>query len=188
LGNDGTSTALEVKADSIGLVDSQMSIGEFAARAGVSVSALRFYEEHGLVQSRRTTGNQRRFARSDLRRIAFVRAARELGLPLKDIEAAVASLPEGRTPTRRDWQRLSGRWRQRIEGQIADLQALRDRLDGCIGCGCLSLRRCSLYNAADRVAEHGSGPRLLRSDDPSREIPVDSVRDSTPGVTFTTLQ
>ena len=157
----------------IGLVDTQMSIGDFAARAGVSVSALRFYEDRGLIQSTRTTGNQRRFARADLRRIAFVRAARELGLPLKAIEAAVASLPKGRTPTRRDWQRLSGRWRQRIEAQIDDLEALRDRLDGCIGCGCLSLRRCSLYNAADRVAVYGSGPRLLYNDDPTREIPLD---------------
>ncbi len=142
-------------------METTLSIGDFAARSGVSVSAVRFYEQNGLITSTRTSGNQRRYARTELRRLAVVRAARQLGIPLADIQTALATLPDGRAPTRRDWTRLSRRWRATIDQRIADLQLLKDRLDGCIGCGCLSLRRCALYNAQDVAAEFGAGPRLL---------------------------
>lgn len=144
-------------------METTLSIGDFAARSGVSVSAVRFYEQNGLITSTRTSGNQRRYARTELRRLAVVRAARQLGIPLADIQTALATLPDGRAPTRRDWTRLSQRWRATIDQRIADLQSLKDRLDGCIGCGCLSLRRCALYNAKDAAAEFGAGPRLLLS-------------------------
>lgn len=141
-------------------------IGEFAHRAGITIPTVRFYEQLGLVRSQRTSGNQRQFERGELRRVAFIRAARAVGLSLEEIGAALGELPADRVPTRRDWQRLSARWRRRLNQQIDDLVALRDRLDGCIGCGCLSLQRCQLYNPGDAVAVHGPGARLLRGSDP----------------------
>ena len=139
----------------------ELTIGELAERSGIAASAIRYYEDLGLVGSRRTTGNQRRYARSTLRRLAFVRTAQRVGLTLEEIEAALATLPSGRTPTKADWTRLSRGWRPRLDAQIAQLERLRDTLDSCIGCGCLSLRRCSLSNPADALAERGPGPVLL---------------------------
>jgi MerR family redox-sensitive transcriptional activator SoxR len=138
-----------------------LTIGDLSARSGVAPSAIRFYETHGLVASERTSGNQRRFRRSTLRRLAFIRSAQRVGLSLEEISAALASLPEGRTPTRTDWARLSEGWRPRIEEQIARLMRLRDDLDSCIGCGCLSLQRCSLQNPDDQASETGTGARFL---------------------------
>lgn len=131
--------------------------GEVAARSGVAVSALHFYERNGLITSERTSGGQRRYSRDVLRRLAFIRVSQRVGIPLADIARALATLPEGRTPTRRDWTRLSRTWRGELEARIAQLEALRDTLDECIGCGCLSLRSCSLANPADALAERGPG-------------------------------
>ena len=144
--------------------DNTISIGELAERAGVPHSALRFYEEQGLLKSARTAGGQRRYARDMLRRVAFIRTAQNVGLRLEDIASALAQLPESRTPTRADWTRLSGRWRTMLDARIHALEALRDQLDQCIGCGCLSLTACKLYNPADRAAARGSGPRYLLGD------------------------
>lgn len=139
-----------------------LTIGELSARSGVAPSALRFYEEKGLIASVRTTGNQRRYDRSQLRRVAFVRVSQQLGISLSEIREALSSLPEGRTPTKADWARLSTRWRERLDERIRLLEKLRDDLSGCIGCGCLSLQACKLYNPADVLGETGSGPlRLL---------------------------
>lgn len=138
-----------------------LSIGDLAARSGVAASALRYYERLGLIKSTRTSGNQRRYDPAQLRRVAFIRIAAQVGLSLDEIGQALASLPDGRTPTRADWERLSRRWRGRIDEQIALLQRLRDNLTGCIGCGCLSLKTCRLYNPGDRLAASGSGPRRL---------------------------
>jgi MerR family transcriptional regulator, redox-sensitive transcriptional activator SoxR len=154
-------------------METTLSIGDFASRSGLSVSAVRFYEQNGLITSTRTSGNQRRYARTELRRLAVVRAARQLGMPLTEIQRALAALPAGRVPTRRDWTGLSRGWRATIDQRIADLQALKDRLDGCIGCGCLSLQRCALYNAGDAAAEFGSGPRLLLSDQAEQRSSLD---------------
>ncbi len=143
-----------------------LSIGETARRSGVATSALRFYEARGLISSQRISGNHRRYHRATLRRIAIIRVAQTLGLSLAEIGSAFDSLPAQRNPTRRDWERLSRRWGQQLEQRIADLQNLRDRLGGCIGCGCLSLNRCSLYNANDAAATLGSGPRYLLGDAP----------------------
>ncbi len=145
-----------------------LSIGEVAKRAGVATSALRFYEEKGLIRSLRTEGNQRRFHRAMLRRIAVIRVAQNLGLSLDEISGALAALPDGRNPTKRDWQRLSTTWRRRLEQRIAELENIRDKLSGCIGCGCLSMRNCTLYNPADRAADLGAGARYLLGDKPSR--------------------
>jgi MerR family redox-sensitive transcriptional activator SoxR len=142
---------------------SAITIGELSARSGVAASALRFYEERGLIRASRSTGGQRRFPRATLRRVAFIRAAQQVGLSLAEIGEALGSLPEGRTPTRADWAGLSLRWRARLDERIEMLQKLRDRLTGCIGCGCLSLRRCRLYNAQDEAAEEGTGARGLRA-------------------------
>jgi MerR family redox-sensitive transcriptional activator SoxR len=142
--------------------DHWLPIGEISARSGVAASALRFYEDQGLITSRRTAGNQRQYLRSTLRRIAFVQAAQRVGLSLAEIKAALDSLPEDRTPTRQDWSKLSKGWRGRLEERIAELERLRDDLDTCIGCGCLSLQRCNLYNRQDRLAAQGPGARLLR--------------------------
>lgn len=139
----------------------QLTVGEVAERSGFAPSALRFYEREGLIRSSRTAGNQRRFERSVLRRLAFIRAARTVGLTLDEVAAALATLPDGRTPTRADWTRLSRAWRQRLDDQIAALEELRDGLDACIGCGCLSLKRCAMSNPADRVAVNGAGAGLL---------------------------
>jgi MerR family redox-sensitive transcriptional activator SoxR len=139
-----------------------LTIGELSARSGVAPSALRYYERMGLIRATRTTGNQRRYERATLRRVAFVRVSAQVGVPLEEIRVALASLPEGRTPTKADWARLSRTWRSRLDAQIALMQRLRDDLDGCIGCGCLSLKSCSLYNRGDELAAVGSGPiRLL---------------------------
>ncbi len=143
-----------------------LTIGQLAARSGVATSALRFYESRGLIASERTEGNQRRFLRATLRRVAVIRAAQALGLSLREIRTALAALPEGRTPNKRDWERLSRSWRQGLDQQIAELEQLRDELTECIGCGCLSLRTCALFNAGDRAASRGVGPRYLLGDKP----------------------
>lgn len=138
-----------------------LAIGEVAARAGVATSALRFYEREGLISSTRTEGGQRRYHRDVLRRIAFVRAAQRVGLSLDDIRAALATLPDNRTPTAADWRQLSRSWRPLLDRRIAELQRVRDGLDTCIGCGCLSLRACGLLNPGDLAGEAGPGPRWL---------------------------
>jgi MerR family transcriptional regulator, redox-sensitive transcriptional activator SoxR len=137
-----------------------LTIGDFAARAGVAASALRYYETLGLISSVRTGGNQRRYRRAELRRVAFIRAARSIGLSLDEIKAALDRLPDGRIPDRADWQRLSTEWSARIEERIAHLRNLQEELDGCIGCGCLSISRCAIYNLSDALGEEGAGPRL----------------------------
>jgi MerR family transcriptional regulator, redox-sensitive transcriptional activator SoxR len=142
-----------------------LTIGEAAHRAGVATSTLRFYEDEGLIESHRTPGNQRRFRRSELRRIAIIRAAQTFGLSLAEISKALDTLPSGRVPTRRDWERLSRSWRGLIDERIAALQRLRDEVNSCIGCGCLSLETCGLYNNEDRAASYGVGPRYLYGDD-----------------------
>lgn len=141
-----------------------ISIGELAERAGVPHSALRFYEEQGLLKSVRTAGGQRRYARDMLRRVAFIRSAQNVGLRLEDIAVALAQLPESRTPNKGDWTRLSKRWRTALDERIHALEALRDQLDQCIGCGCLSLTACRLYNPSDAASQRGSGPRYLLGD------------------------
>jgi MerR family redox-sensitive transcriptional activator SoxR len=138
-----------------------LTIGQVAERSGVAPSALRYYEQQGLIGSSRSPGGARRFPRSVLRRLAFVRAAQNVGLSLTEIRAALATLPEGRPPTARDWTRLSRGWRDRLDQQIAALVQLRDGLDSCIGCGCLSLGRCALSNPGDVAASSGSGARWL---------------------------
>jgi MerR family redox-sensitive transcriptional activator SoxR len=143
---------------------SLLTIGELARRTGLSVSAIRFYEARGLVGAIRTGGNQRRFMRSDIRRLSFALIAQRCGLSLAGIEAELASLPLGRAPTRSDWEAISTRLRSTLDSKIALLEATRDRLDGCIGCGCLSLDRCALYNPGDRAARAGPGPRFLLGD------------------------
>lgn len=142
-----------------------LTIGQIAARAGVATSTLRYYEDEGLVlPARRTDGNRRLYHREVLRRIAFIRSAQRVGLGLAEIRAALAQLPNGRTPTVADWSRLSVTWRGRLDAQIRLLESIRDDLDGCIGCGCLSLDRCRLYNPHDAAAVRGSGARYLEGD------------------------
>jgi MerR family redox-sensitive transcriptional activator SoxR len=138
-----------------------LAIGDFAVRSGVAPSALRYYEKEGLIRSTRTGGNQRRYHRSELRRVAFIRIAQQVGVSLDEIRDALAALPENRTPTKADWSRLSARWRKRLEDRITLMEKLRDQLTGCIGCGCLSLQRCNLFNPQDRLAATGAGPRKL---------------------------
>ncbi len=140
-----------------------LTIGELAQRSGFATSAVRFYDKEGLVPAERTAGNQRRYPRSALRRLAFIRAAQNIGVPLSEIREALAELPDTRTPTKADWSRLSRHWRARLDAQIAGLEQLRDKLDLCIGCGCLSMQRCALYNPGDKVAVQGPGARLLPS-------------------------
>jgi MerR family redox-sensitive transcriptional activator SoxR len=147
-------------------VDVPLSIGELAERAGVAASALRYYESEGLIASERSPGGQRRYARETLRRVAFIRVAQTVGLSLEDIRRAFDLLPQGRTPTKADWTRLSRSWRPLLDERIAMMNALRDQLDSCIGCGCLSLKRCALYNPGDQAALKGSGPRYLFGDTP----------------------
>ncbi|WP_291057296.1 redox-sensitive transcriptional activator SoxR [Herbiconiux sp.] len=134
-----------------------LAIGQLAERSGTSVSALRFYEQNGLIASERTAGNQRRYRRDVLRRIAFIRTSQRVGISLAEIRAALESLPDARTPTRADWVRISARWRRELDARIADLQHLRSELDGCIGCGCLSLATCGLRNPGDVLGETGRG-------------------------------
>ena len=142
----------------------ELTIGEVAARSGVAASALRFYERRGLIAAARTDGNQRRYDRSVLRRIAFVQAGRAAGITLTEIGSALEGLPTHRTPSRRDWERLSKRWRDDLDARIETLQALRDRLSTCIGCGCLSIDRCDLLNPDDESAAEGPGARYLTTD------------------------
>ena len=143
----------------------RLAIGEVAERAGVATSALRFYEDHGLIRSERNDSGHRRYHADVLRRIAFIRTAQRVGLSLTEIRDALASLPEQRTPTASDWERLATSWRPRLDDQIAVLTRMRDQLDGCIGCGCLSLASCGLWNPDDVAGELGTGPRYLLSED-----------------------
>ena len=141
-----------------------LSIGDLSRRTGLSVSAIRFYEARGLVSAIRTGGNQRRFLRSDIRRLSFALIAQRCGLTLGEIEKEMASLPGGRAPSKADWQSISERLRSTLDERIAFLERTRDKLDGCIGCGCLSLETCALYNPGDRAARAGAGPRFLLGD------------------------
>jgi MerR family transcriptional regulator, redox-sensitive transcriptional activator SoxR len=149
------------------------TVSEIAHRSGFAPSAIRFYEGQGLISATRTAGGQRRFERQMLRRLAFIRAARNVGLSLDEVADALAKLPDSRTPTKADWAGLSKTWRARLDDQIAGLVALRDNLDSCIGCGCLSLKRCAISNPGDAAAVAGSGaiylPRSLRAERP-REL------------------
>jgi MerR family redox-sensitive transcriptional activator SoxR len=138
-----------------------LTIGHLAERAGIATSAIRFYEARGLISSVRTTGNQRRYEPSTLRRIAFIRTAQRVGLSLEEIGEALETLPDGRAPTKSDWHRLSKAWRPRLDEQIERIERLRDRLDSCIGCGCLSLKTCALSNPGDEAAARGPGPVFL---------------------------
>ena len=142
-----------------------LTVGELARRSGVAVSAVHFYERKGLISGWRTAGNQRRYERAALRRIAIVKVAQQLGIPLAEIGARLAELPDGRTPKKADWARLAGRWRFDLDRRIEQLTRLRDSLDGCIGCGCLSVEACPLRNPDDALAAEGPGPRYL---DPAR--------------------
>lgn len=143
-----------------------LTISQLSARSGVAASALRFYEEIGLIQAERTSGGQRRYPRHMLRRVAFVRAGRQLGLSLHDIGMALARLPSGKAPTRAEWSRAARMWQSGIDARIAELERLKSTLSSCIGCGCLSLRRCALYNPQDMAAQRGSGARWLLGDEP----------------------
>jgi MerR family transcriptional regulator, redox-sensitive transcriptional activator SoxR len=139
----------------------ELTVGQLSARSGVAVSALHFYEGQGLISSRRTAGNQRRYRREMLRRVAFIRASQRVGIPLRQIKEALNSLPAGRTPTTADWASLSSTWKRDLEDRIAHLEHLRDRLTGCIGCGCLSLQQCHLVNPHDILGGQGPGARNL---------------------------
>ena len=138
-----------------------LTVGEVAERSGVAVSTLHFYESEGLISSWRNRGNQRRYAREVLRRVAVIKVAQRTGIPLKEIREALATLPDKRTPTSADWKKLSARWRSHLNDRIERLTRLRDQLDGCIGCGCLSLATCPLRNPCDCLGKQGPGPRLL---------------------------
>lgn len=142
-----------------------LTIGAVAGRTGVASSALRFYEAEGLIESSRSDGGQRRYPRDVVRRVSFIRVAQNVGLTLEEIGEALGSLPDNRTPTQKDWERLSISWRPRIDAQIATLERLRDRLGGCIGCGCLSLKICKLLNPGDEAAQRGPGPRYVLDGD-----------------------
>ena len=139
----------------------ELSVGELAERSGVAVSAIHFYETKGLLTSWRNALNQRRYARAALRRVAIIKVAQRLGIPLASIKAALDALPKGRTPSDRDWRKLSARWQSDLDERIATLTRLRDQLNGCIGCGCLSMNACPLRNPADKLAAQGAGPQLL---------------------------
>ncbi|MGW4891750.1 redox-sensitive transcriptional activator SoxR [Kitasatospora sp. NPDC004240] len=143
-----------------------LTIGQLAERSGLATSALRYYEKLGLIHAERTTGNQRRYARGTLRRVAFVRAAQRVGLSLDEARVALDRLPERPAPSGTEWDAVAGSWRSRIDEQIAELELLKAKLSGCIGCGCLSLTRCGLYNAGDRAAAAGPGARYLLTRDP----------------------
>ncbi|PBC71844.1 MerR family redox-sensitive transcriptional activator SoxR [Streptomyces sp. TLI_235] len=144
-----------------------LTIGQLSARSGLAASALRYYERMGLISADRTTGNQRRYARATLRRIAFVRAAQRVGLSLEEARTALDRLPEDRAPSTAEWGEVAGTWHERIDRQIEELQLLKRKLTGCIGCGCLSLSRCALYNAGDRAGAAGPGARYLLTGDPA---------------------
>ncbi|MDP1752912.1 MAG: redox-sensitive transcriptional activator SoxR [Reyranella sp.] len=159
-----------------------LSIGDLSRRTGISVSAIRFYEARGLVRAIRTGGNQRRFMRSDIRRLSFALIAQQLGLKLAEIETELATLPEGRPPTRRDWQTISRQIKAALQAKIEMLEKTRDLLDGCIGCGCLSLDKCALYNRDDRAARAGAGPRFLLGDRPQDFDDADGSTNGSPRV------
>ena len=139
----------------------ELSVGQVAGRSGVTVATLHFYEAKGLIASRRNSGNQRRYARDVLRRVAIIKVAQRVGIPLASIQAALQSLPQQRTPTAVDWARMSARWKSELNERIRALTQLRDQLDGCIGCGCLSIKQCPLRNPWDELSRQGPGPRLL---------------------------
>jgi MerR family transcriptional regulator, redox-sensitive transcriptional activator SoxR len=141
-----------------------VTIGALSERTGVAPSALRYYEAEGLLHAQRSDGGQRRYTRDAIRRVSFIRVAQQVGLSLEEIRNALSSLPESRTPNQRDWERLSNSWRPRLDAQIVMLERLRDRLDGCIGCGCLTLKVCALYNPDDLAGARGAGPRYLLGD------------------------
>ncbi|MEZ6015805.1 MAG: redox-sensitive transcriptional activator SoxR [Planctomycetota bacterium] len=145
---------------------SHITIGELAERTGLATSALRFYESKGLLTATRTTGGQRRYARADIRRVSFILITQTLGYSLAQIADQLAQLPESQPPTKRDWERLAHGFRRDIDERIRGLQRLRDKLSSCIGCGCLSLQSCRIYNKADAAADHGPGPRYLMGDSP----------------------
>ena len=149
-----------------------LSIGQLARRTGLSVSAIRFYEARGLVSPRRNQGRQRRFFRSDIRRLSFVLIAQQLGFSIAEIRKLLASLPQGRTPTLKDWNQISTGFRRELDSRIAAMTRMRDNLDGCIGCGCLSLKKCRLYNPADRARKTGTGPRYILGDRPAMKEPA----------------
>ena len=142
-----------------------LTIGDLAARTGLAVSAIRFYETHGIVRPLRNAGGHRRYGRSDIRRLSFAMIAQRLGFPLAAIAAELSVLPADRAPSREDWSRIAAGFRSRIDTRIAALETLRDRLDSCIGCGCLSLETCGLHNPGDRAAAAGPGPRFLAAPD-----------------------
>jgi len=148
------------------IVSEGLSIGEIAARTGLAVSAIRYYEEEGLVAPWRNAAGRRRFQRADIRRLSFVIVAQQFGFTLPQIRVELDRLPRHRAPTKADWARISQTFRDGLDTRIARLQKLRDTLDGCIGCGCLSLEACALYNPADRAASRGTGPRYLMGDTP----------------------
>jgi len=145
---------------------SSLSIGQIASRTGLSISSIRYYEQQKLVLPARSPSGHRRFRRSDIRRLAFVMIAQQLGFTLEDIRNRLAALPNARTPTSSDWEKISQAFRQQLQQRIDIMTRMRDRLDGCIGCGCLSLEKCALYNPQDRVSQSGSGPRYLLDDNP----------------------
>jgi MerR family transcriptional regulator, redox-sensitive transcriptional activator SoxR len=144
-----------------GGIRKELSVGEVAARSGIAVSAIHFYEAKGLIRSRRNQGNQRRYPRGILRRVAVIKVAQRIGIPLATIQEALATLPDGHIPTAADWRRLSAAWKRGLDDRIERLLRLRDSLSGCIGCGCLSMKACPLRNPGDRLAGEGVGPRLL---------------------------
>ncbi|MFT4471339.1 redox-sensitive transcriptional activator SoxR [Arthrobacter sulfonylureivorans] len=144
----------------------ELTPGELSKRSGAAISALHFYERAGLISSRRTSGNQRRYPRHMLRRVAFIRVSQQVGIPLREIKAALDSLPRDSAPTKANWAKLSAGWRDHLDARIDEMQRLRDDLTGCIGCGCLSLRSCTLYNPADRLGQSGPGARRLLPEDP----------------------
>lgn len=156
-----TAAAPATRAPTASPASSWLPIGELARRSGVAASALRFYEAEGLISGARTSGGRRRYPRHVLRRVAFIRTAQQVGLTLDQVRAALAGLPDERTPSKADWARIARSWQPLLDERIAALQALRDRLTACIGCGCLSLGACALYNPGDRAAASGSGPRIL---------------------------
>ncbi|MEU3018757.1 MULTISPECIES: redox-sensitive transcriptional activator SoxR [unclassified Nocardiopsis] len=153
-------------------ITKELTVGQVADRAGVAVSALHFYERQGLIHSRRTTGNQRRYRRDTLRRVSFIRISQRVGIPLARIREALDQLPENRTPTRTDWAAVSAQWREELDARITQLIRLRDDLTGCIGCGCLSLDTCVLSNPDDELASTGPGPRRLMVDTFKDEDPT----------------
>ncbi|MFC8850067.1 MULTISPECIES: redox-sensitive transcriptional activator SoxR [unclassified Micromonospora] len=149
----------------------ELTVGQLASRSGVSVSALHFYERQGLISSRRTTGNQRRYPREALRRVALIRIAQRVGVPLSGVAEVLALLPGGRTPTRQDWARMTSCWQSDLDDRLRKLQQLRDDFADCVGCGCMSLDRCPMINPMDRLGSAGPGPRRLFAPDEDEFTP-----------------